>query len=192
MYRSRYALWKNPENLTAHQQQQLEWIAKTDPRLWRTYPLKEGLRVVFALKGDAGEDALDRWISWARRCRIDAFVALQRRIVKHRPAIDAALDSGLSNALIESTYTKIRVITASLSGSTAPKPSSPSPCSASAATHRSFPAGTIRSREDAGGIGTLGRSRRARSMLAVATPRDLRERASWRGCHVVHATGSRS
>jgi transposase len=111
VYRSRYALWKNPENLTAHQQQQLGWIAKTDPRLWRAYLLKEGLRVVFALKGGAGKDALDRWISWARRCRIDAFVALQRRIVKHRPAIDAALDSGLSNALIESTNTKIRVIT---------------------------------------------------------------------------------
>ena len=65
----------------------------------------------FVLKGQAGKDALGRWISWARRCRIPAFVALQRRIVKHRAAIDAALDSDLSNALIESTNTKIRLIT---------------------------------------------------------------------------------
>ncbi len=32
-----------------------------------------------------------------------AFVELARKIVKHRAAIDHALDSGLSNALIEST-----------------------------------------------------------------------------------------
>jgi transposase len=109
--RARYALWKNPENLTDRQRDKLAWIAKTDPRLHRAYLLKEGLRMAFVLKGQAGKEALDRWISWARRCRIPAFVALQRRIVKHRAAIDAALDSGLSNALIESTNTKIRLIT---------------------------------------------------------------------------------
>lgn len=109
--RARYALWKNPENLTDHQAAKLAWIAKCDPRLHRAYLLKEGLRIVFQLKGQAGKDALDRWISWARRCRIPAFVKLQRRIVKHRAAIDAALVSGLSNALIESTNTKIRLLT---------------------------------------------------------------------------------
>lgn len=109
--RSRYALWKNPENLTGRQREQLAWIAKIDPRLHRAYLLKEGLRLVFALKGDAGKDALDRWISWARRCRIPAFVELQRRIITHRPAIDAALEHGLSQGLIESTNTKIRVLT---------------------------------------------------------------------------------
>jgi transposase len=66
---------------------------------------------VFVLKGDAGKEALDRWISWARRCRIPAFVELQRRIVKHRAAIDATLEHGLSQGLIESTNTKIRVLT---------------------------------------------------------------------------------
>jgi len=109
--RARYALWKNPENLTDRQRHKLDWIAKTDPRLWRAYLLKEGLRTVFVLKGEDGREALDAWVSWARRCRIPAFVELQRRIVKHRAAIDAALESGLSNALIESTNTKIRLIT---------------------------------------------------------------------------------
>jgi transposase len=92
------------------------------PRLYRAYLFKEGLRLVFALKGDAGKEALDRWISWARRCRIPAFVELQKRIVKHRAAIDAALDSGLSNALIESTNTKIRVITRVAFGFHGPEP----------------------------------------------------------------------
>jgi len=36
---ARYALWKNPENLTDRQHQKLAWIAKTDPRLHRAYLL---------------------------------------------------------------------------------------------------------------------------------------------------------
>lgn len=108
---ARYALWKNPDNLTERQREKLAWIAKTDPRLHRAYLLKEGLRYVFTVKGKAGKQALGRWISWARRCRIPAFVALQRRIVRHRATIEAALDHELSNALIESTNTKIRLIT---------------------------------------------------------------------------------
>jgi transposase len=109
--RARYALWKNPENLTDHQAAKLDWIAKTDPRLYRAYLLKEGLRHVFVVKGAAGKEALDVWVGWARRCRIAAFVELQRKIVRHRAAIDAALDHGLSQGLIESTNTKIRLLT---------------------------------------------------------------------------------
>jgi len=108
---ARYALWKNPEDLTERQSAKLAWIAKTDTRLYRAYLLKEGLRHVFSVKGQEGKDALDKWTSWARRCRIPVFVELARRIVRHRHAIDAALDHGLSQGLIESTNTKIRVLT---------------------------------------------------------------------------------
>jgi transposase len=108
---ARYALWKNPGDLTGRQRHQLDWIAKTSPRLWRAYLLKEGLRYVFAVKGDEGKAALDRWTSWARRSRMPAFVELQRKIARHRPAIDAALDTGLSQGLVESTNTKIRLLT---------------------------------------------------------------------------------
>lgn len=108
---ARYALWKNPDNLTRHQAAQIAWIAKTDPVLHRAYLLKEGLRHVFAVKGADGKDALDRWLSWARRCRIPAFVALAKKITKHRKQIDAALDHHLSNALTESMNTKIRLLT---------------------------------------------------------------------------------
>jgi len=108
---ARYALWKNPENLTDRQREKLEWIAKTDPRLYRAYLLKEGLRYAFAVKGHAGKEALERWLSWARRCQIPAFVHLAKRITAARPRIHATLDHGLSNALIESVNTKIRLIT---------------------------------------------------------------------------------
>ena len=108
---ARYALWKNPENLTPNQQAKLAWVAKTDPRLHRGYLLKEGLRFVFQIKGQAGKDALDRWLAWAQRCRIPTFVELGRKIRKHRAAINATLEHRLSQGLIESTNTKIRVLT---------------------------------------------------------------------------------
>ena len=111
LMKGRYALWKNPENLTERQRAKLDWIARTDPRLYRAYLLKEGLRTVFVLKGDTGKEALDRWLSWAQRCRIGPFVELRRKIIKHRAAIDANLDHGLSNALTESVNTKIRLLT---------------------------------------------------------------------------------
>ena len=108
---ARYSLWKNPENLTENQQVKLAWIIRTDPRLYRAYLLKEGLRVIFQLPFDAAAEALNRWISWARRCRIPAFVKLQKSIVKHRDRVLAAIEHNLSNGLIESTNTKIRLIT---------------------------------------------------------------------------------
>jgi transposase len=109
--RSRFALWKNPENLTPRQRTRLAWIAETDPRLYRAYLLKEALRLVFKLPYEQAVEALDDWIGWARRCRIQPFVDLQRRIVKHRDRILAAIEHGMSNGLVESVNTKIRLLT---------------------------------------------------------------------------------
>ena len=120
--RSRYALWKNPRDLNVGQREQLNWIAKTDPRLWRAYLLKEGLRFVFAVKGAEGREALDKWLSWARRSRLPSFVYLAKRITKHRAAIDANLEHGLSQGLIESTNTKIRLLTRIAFGFHGPEP----------------------------------------------------------------------
>jgi len=106
-----YTLWKNPDNLTERQKAKLEWIVKNNPRLYRAYRLKEGLRYVFTVKGEAGKVALERWLSWARRCRIPVFVHLAKRITLIRDKIHATLDHGLSNALVESTNTKIRLLT---------------------------------------------------------------------------------
>nr|WP_221244046.1 ISL3 family transposase [Cryobacterium roopkundense] len=116
----RYALWKNPENLTEKQQAKLAWIVQTDPRLARAYYLKEGLRVIFKLPLDEATEALDKWVSWARRCRIPSFVKLQRSIVKHRTAILASIEHGLSNGRVESMNTKIRLMTRIAFGFKAP------------------------------------------------------------------------
>lgn len=56
-------------------------------------------------------EALWDWVLWARRSRLEPFVKLQRAIVKHWDAITAAAEHSLSNGLIESMNTKIRLIT---------------------------------------------------------------------------------
>jgi len=120
--RSRFALWKNPENLTRNQFDQLLWIAATDPRLWRAYRLKEALRQAFKIKGEAGKESLEEWINWARDSAMPSFVRLSERIERHRDAIHATFDSGLSNGLVESTNTKIRLLTRVAYGFHGPKP----------------------------------------------------------------------
>ncbi|THA57102.1 DDE transposase [Streptomyces sp. A0958] len=80
---SRFALWKNEADLTDRQSAKLAWIAATDSRLHRAWRLKEALRTVFALartRPTAALRNLEKWIGWARRCRIPAFVDLQRKV----------------------------------------------------------------------------------------------------------------
>src|SRR6266498_6020443 len=79
------------------------------------FRLKEGLRMVFTLARagarPAAKQALDKWLSWARRCRIPAFVDLARRVTAHREAIHISIDHDLSNGLVESVNTKLRLLT---------------------------------------------------------------------------------
>jgi transposase len=106
----RYALWKNPEDLTARQEAELAFIAKVNTRLYRAYLMKEQLRIAIRTKGVLSLTMLDAWLIWAARCRIPAFVELGRKIRRHLPGIEAAMVNKLSNALIESTNTKLRVL----------------------------------------------------------------------------------
>ncbi|WP_129711144.1 ISL3 family transposase [Haloactinopolyspora alba] len=122
LQRSRYALWKNPEDLTENQRAKLEWIAATSPKLHRAYLLKEGLRHVFKVKGEQGKQALQQWLAWASRSRINVFVVLGRKIRRHLPAIHATLTERMSNAIVESVNTKIRLLTRVAFGFHGPEP----------------------------------------------------------------------
>ena len=73
---ARFALWKNPERLTERQAAKLADIQKTNARLYRAYLLKEQLRQIYRLPADHAIELLERWIAWARRCRLKPFVKL--------------------------------------------------------------------------------------------------------------------
>jgi transposase len=108
---ARFALWKNPENLTARQQHKLAEIQTTNQRLYRAYLLKKQLRQIYRLPADAAIKLLDGWLKWARRCRLTPFVKLARTITEQRSGIVAAIQHGLSNARVEAINTQIRLIT---------------------------------------------------------------------------------
>lgn len=107
---SRWTLWKNPDSLTDDERARLAYIAATHPRLHRAWALKEGLRTVFQLTGEPALQALTSWLRWAQRCQIPSFVRLAQRIRNYRAPIAATLQHGLTNALVESFNTKIRLI----------------------------------------------------------------------------------
>jgi transposase len=108
---ARFALWKNPENLTDRQAAKLASIQKTNSRLYRAYLLKEQLRQIYRLPAAQAITLLDEWIAWARRCRLPSFVKLARTITAQRAGIAAAIEHGLSNARVEAINTQIRMIT---------------------------------------------------------------------------------
>jgi transposase len=109
---ARYALWKNPEDLTERQQAKLADIAKTNQPLYRAYLLKEQFRRVFAVGGEERVELLDEWLAWAARSKLAPFVDLARRIRTHfRDDIVHTLIYRLSNGRIESVNTKIRLLT---------------------------------------------------------------------------------
>ena len=108
---ARFALWKNPEDLTRRQRGKLARIAEVNQRLYRAYLLKEELRLVFKVRGVRGVALLDAWLVWARRCRIPAFVRVARAVSAHRAPIVASLLHGASNARVESVNTRLRLLT---------------------------------------------------------------------------------
>jgi transposase len=107
---ARFAVWKNPENLTDRQATKLATIQQTNTRLYRAYLLKEQLRQIYQLPAAAANRLLDGWLTWARRSRLPSFVKLARTITDQRDGILAAIQHGLSNARIEQVNTQIRLI----------------------------------------------------------------------------------
>ena len=108
---SAYALGKAPENLTEKQQTRVTMIAENNNRLYRAYRMKEMLRLLLKLKDtEEAEEALNRWLWWASHSRIEAFKELYLKIKRHKEHILNAIRLGMSNARIEATNNKIKLI----------------------------------------------------------------------------------
>jgi len=107
---ARFALWKNPENLTDRQQQKLSSIQQTNQRLYRAYLLAQQLRQIYRVTPSDGLELLEAWLKWARRSRLEPFRKLARRITQQRARVEAAFTNNLSNARVEQINTQIRLI----------------------------------------------------------------------------------
>lgn len=106
---SRYALLKNPENLTENQKARLDMVLLSNPVLARAYRLKEELRLIFRLPLEEVPEAICRWRHKAWTSRIPEFVEFHKKILRHKDAILATMENGLSNARIEAINNKIKL-----------------------------------------------------------------------------------
>ncbi len=73
--------------------------------------MKETLRLLLKIKDtEEAEAALKRWLWWASHSRIDSFRELYCKIKRHREHILNTIRLGMSNARIEATNNKIKLI----------------------------------------------------------------------------------
>ncbi len=109
---ARWALLKNPSDLSDDQAATLRKLRRRGGDLWRAYTLKEALRAVFAGDLDEAEVAylLDRFCSRAQRSGLKPFVSLARTIRKHREGILAAVRLRVNNARHEALNRRVRMI----------------------------------------------------------------------------------
>ena len=115
---AKWALLKNPEDLTSQQAAALTQIRRHGGALWRAYQLKEAFRAILAgdLTADEAGELLDRWCSSAQRSRLEPFVKAARTMRKHRDGILAAIRLGLTNARLEGLNQRVRLIMRSAFG----------------------------------------------------------------------------
>ena len=107
---STYTLGKAPENLTENQNTKLQMIAISEPKLYRAYLIKEELRLLLKEDMSTIEGSLKKWLWWASHSQIPAIYELQKKIRRHRAAILATAEHRLSNARVEATNNKIKVM----------------------------------------------------------------------------------
>ena len=86
-------------------------IQANDPKLYRAYCLKESLRLLLKSTDVRQAEAdLKDWLWWASHSRIPAFHDLYEKIKRHKEHILNTIRLGLSNARIEATNNKIKLI----------------------------------------------------------------------------------
>ena len=108
---SRFALVKNPEDLTDAQRAKLDALKrKAGSRLFRAWELKEDLRAVF--RAETADDAarlLEAWMHDAAYCKIKPVVEVEKKVRRRKADIVAAVELGIGNGRVEAINNKIKV-----------------------------------------------------------------------------------
>lgn len=101
-----WALRRNPSGWSDKQLNAMHWLQRANLKTARAWRLKMGLREVFAharSHNDANAAATDlkRWISWARRSRLDSFKRLGATLREHFDGVVRGMLDHRSNAFVE-------------------------------------------------------------------------------------------
>ena len=111
---ARWALRTGENKLTEDKRALVNKVARTNRRIGRAWTLKEQARDLYRYDHPPGvaRQLLNAWITAAKRSRIPAFVSLGKRFTVYFEPILAAIELGISNALLEGINSKIRLINA--------------------------------------------------------------------------------
>lgn len=109
---TRFALQKNPWNLTQPEHEKLTGVQRSNKPLYRAYLLKETLADILDRRQvHVARTKLNEWLAWAVRSRLAPFRKLARTIKAHAEGILAYVATGLSNGRAEGLNGKVRTIT---------------------------------------------------------------------------------
>ena len=109
---TRFALQKNPWNLTLDEKRKLSDVQRTNWPLYRAYLLKETLaRILDGRQVNVAREKLRGWIQWAYRSRLAPFRKLATTIKTHIEGILGYIATGLNNGRVEGLNGKARTIT---------------------------------------------------------------------------------
>jgi len=110
--KTRFALQKNPWNLSQSDHEKLADVQCSNKKLYRAYLLKETLADILDRRQvNVARDKLGEWVGWAARSQLTPFQKLSRTTRGHAEGILAYVATGLSNGRAEGMNAKVRTIT---------------------------------------------------------------------------------
>jgi transposase len=120
---SRYALLKNPWNLERREKQALAAVQRNNKSLYRAYLLKETLAAALDYRQPKrARRALNEWLAWAFRSRLEPVIKAARTIKAHAQGILAYVKSRLTNGIVEGFNNRTRMVARRAFGFHSPEP----------------------------------------------------------------------
>lgn len=103
----RWLLLRNWENLAPGQKATIRQLSQANTRSFRAWQLKEELREVLSMPLAKAKTALESWLYYASRSRLEPFVKLAKTIRHYRESLEAAIEWKLNNGISESNNAAI-------------------------------------------------------------------------------------
>jgi transposase len=101
-----WGMRRNPQSWTANQLQAMHWLQQSTLKSARAWRLKMALRTVYANAARHNDETLARaelarWLSWAKRSRLEPFKKLATTLVQRLDGVVRGMLDNRSNAYVE-------------------------------------------------------------------------------------------